>query len=217
MFVSVIIPTFNRKDLLRKCLDLLYNDVQQLPQESYEVIVTDDSENMEAKELIEGVYMSFVSWVEGPKKGPAANRNNGAKYAKGDWIIFLDNDCLPTESFLKNYIQAINTHKDYLAFEGRIFVDTKPTTLLDQAPQNEYGGCFWSCNIALNKQFFFDIGMFDEGFPYASMEDVDLFYRIKQNTNKYMFLYDASVNHPWRYNSNIVKSAIRHYKSLLFY
>ena len=59
-----------------------------------EVIVSDDSKQCIAKELIQEKY-SWVKWIEGPKKGPAANRNNGAKYATGDWFIFIDDDCEP--------------------------------------------------------------------------------------------------------------------------
>ena len=90
MTFSVIVPTCNRNDLLAKCLELL-NPANQTIKEVYEVIVTDDSKNNVAKALIEDIF-TWAKWVEGPKRGPAANRNNGAKDAKGDWLIFIDDD-----------------------------------------------------------------------------------------------------------------------------
>jgi GT2 family glycosyltransferase len=214
--ISVIIPTCNRPDLLYNCILKLQSALQLISSNDFEVIITDDSTNTLTAILVNH-HFPWIKWIEGPRKGPAANRNNGAKYADGDWLIFLDDDCLPSKNILQSYLQAIKRYPDYLAFEGRIYVNTNPSSLLDHAPINETGGCFWSCNIAINKEFFFKIGLFDESFPYASMEDVDLFYRIKKNTSKYKFIYEAEVLHPWRRIPNIVKSAYQHYGSVVYY
>src|SRR5665213_3286620 len=104
MKFSVIIPTCNRNDLLRKCLDLLAPSNQTI--DNYEIIVTDDSKDGIAKDLIKQDY-PWVCWVEGPKRGPAANRNNGAKTANGDWLVFIDDDCLPDKNVLNCYKNGI--------------------------------------------------------------------------------------------------------------
>jgi glycosyltransferase involved in cell wall biosynthesis len=91
---SVIIPTYHRNDLLAKCLDCLAPGVQTLPADQYEVIVSDDGYESTAQEMIQQNY-PWVKWVAGFRKGPAANRNNGAKYATGEWLAFTDDDCLP--------------------------------------------------------------------------------------------------------------------------
>src|SRR5438132_703059 len=91
---SIIIPTYNRNELLVKCLDALYH-IKQKANINYEVIVTDDSIEGLAEEVTKE-YNGFVKWCEGPHRGPAANRNNGARYANGEWLIFLDDDCIPS-------------------------------------------------------------------------------------------------------------------------
>src|SRR6185312_3373026 len=121
MKFSVIIPTCNRNELLHKCLNLLLVANQTIGGD-YEVIVTDDSKNNIAKNLINENY-PWVKWVDGPKKGPAANRNNGTKLAIGDWVIFIDDDCLPDTNLLREYENGINRNPGALAFEGAILPD----------------------------------------------------------------------------------------------
>jgi glycosyltransferase involved in cell wall biosynthesis len=104
-YFSVIIPTYHRNDLLAKCLDCLADGIQTLPFEQYKVIVTDDGSETTAEEMIRECY-PWVQWVAGPHKGPAANRNNGAKYAKGKWLAFTDDDCLPDPQWLETYAEA---------------------------------------------------------------------------------------------------------------
>ena len=77
--ISVIIPICHRNNLLAKCLDCLAPSVQTFPAEQYEVIVTDDGTNTTAKDMMRAQY-PWAQWLAGPKKGPAANRNNGATH-----------------------------------------------------------------------------------------------------------------------------------------
>ncbi|MDB4902311.1 MAG: b-glycosyltransferase, glycosyltransferase family 2 protein [Mucilaginibacter sp.] len=214
--ISVIIPTCNRNDLLSKCLDCLKPEIQNIPSNEYEIIVTDDSKNNIAQKLIDEYY-PWVIWVEGPKKGPAANRNNGAKIAKGEWLTFIDDDCLPNNKILYEYNKAINSFSDILAYEGRIYVDAPQTSFLQESPLNEYGERFWSCNICIKSSLFKVLGGFDQNFPFPAMEDVDFFKRLKQITDKYKFLYHAAVIHPWRKDSNLFKTNLKRYQSDLYF
>jgi GT2 family glycosyltransferase len=161
-----------------------------------EVIVTDDSKTNMAQMLI-AEHFSWVTWVNGPKQGPAANRNNGAKVAKGEWLIFLDDDCLPQSGWLGAYIKAITTAGDALVFEGCTDAERHKERFDEEAPINTTGDKLWSCNFAINKQFFGSINGFDETFPYAAMEDIDFYVRVKEVTSL-KFIKDAFVIHPWR-------------------
>ncbi|WP_026733406.1 glycosyltransferase family 2 protein [Fischerella sp. PCC 9605] len=194
---SVIIPTCRRNDLLAKCLDCLTPGVQTLTSEQYEVIVTDDGSETTAEEMIKQHY-PWAKWVAGLSKGPAANRNNGAKYAQGEWLAFTDDDCLPDPQWLETYAKAIVTEACTLVFEGRTYVDRPKKTLGETSPVNELGGYLWSCNFAIQRQLFESIGGFDERFPYAAMEDVELRLRLKNMGYKFPFIKNASVCHPWR-------------------
>lgn len=212
---SVIIPTYHRNDLLAKCLDRLAPGVQTLSADKYEVIVSDDGRETTAESMIKEQY-HWVKWVKGPQKGPAANRNNGVTYAQGEWLVFTDDDCLPDPQWLEAYSKAIVNQPDCFVFEGRTYVDQPKSSLADTAPLNETGGYLWSCNFAMQKQLFNSLGGFDERFPYAAMEDVELRTRLTKLGYKFLFLSSASVLHPWRNQGGWMKLK-QHEKSTIIY
>ena len=195
MMFSIIIPTCNRNELLGKCLDKLFYSIQNFTKQDYEVIVTDDSKENIAKEFLLQKY-SWVIWVEGPKLGPAANRNNGAKYAKGEWLLFTDDDCLPDENWLNSYKEAIN-NTGAIVYEGYTNADRSKQRFDEEAPINLSGGNLWSCNFAIKKFFFQELEGFDENFPFAAMEDIDLMFKIIK-FEKIEFVPTAIIIHPWR-------------------
>jgi len=201
MLISVIVPTYNRNDLLSQCLDRLTPAFQTLDSFDYEVIVTDDSKDNKAKQLVEEVY-PWARWAEGAHKGPAANRNSGAKQAIGNWLVFIDDDCLPEKKLLEEYKKAIIEYPESLAFEGAIFPDDIKLLKKEMAecPVNTDGNCFWSANICINKELFERVHGFDEEFLIAAQEDQDIFEKLKEVT-KIPFLRDCVVIHPVRFRS----------------
>ena len=208
--ISVIIPTYNRNDLLIKCLDCLNPSAQIMPAFDYEFIVTDDSKNNGAKKLLQEQY-PWVRWVEGPKKGPAANRNNGVKLSKGEWLVFTDDDCLPQPGWLNAYYEVINKSNDILVFEGCTDAERPKQRFDEEAPINLKGDNLWSCNFAINRELFNSAGGFDETFPYAAMEDIDFHVRIKAIAS-ISFIPQAYIIHPWR-KIEPFKSFKKHLKS----
>lgn len=215
MILSVIIPTCNRVNLLTQCLDKLIPGIQTLTFEEYEVIVSDDSKDLNTKYKVEANY-PWVRWYAGPRKGPAANRNNGAKYATGDWLVFLDDDCLPDKYLLETYKIAKFNFPEVSVFEGMIYVDRPQMRFDEVSPINLSGGHLWSCNFAIKSDVFFKINGFDEDFPFAAMEDVDIHYRLKKNKFPIQFLKSASVCHPWR-PINGLSGKIKKEQSILIY
>ena len=203
MLFSVIIPTCNRNELLSNCLDLLEKNVQTIDPSSYEVIVSDDSKDNSAKGII-GEKYTFVQWIDGPKKGPAANRNNGAKHAKGEWLVFLDDDCLPDSQILEKYHLLITGNPGVQVLEGLIERERRMKSPLERAPgnSNSKGGFLLSCNFAIKKSLFWQIGGFDENFKYPHMEDYDLNRRIAATNEKILFAVEAKVTHPYRKMKN---------------
>lgn len=195
MKFSIIIPTYLRNEDLKLCLEQLSSSAQNFSKEAFEIIVTDDSPNGTAKELIASSFPT-VQWTKGPGKGPAANRNHGASLAKGEWLIFLDDDCIPTQDWLIAYQEKFNN--GFQVLEGKTVTDRVQIRLNEEAPVNEEGGNLWSCNFAIQSNVFFEIGMFDEHFPYAAMEDTDLYVRLLQSNTNILFLPKAMVVHPWR-------------------
>ena len=201
--LSVVIPTYERPDDLRICLNSLSKDIQ-LGSPSYEIIVTDDSKSKVSKRMVEKEFPD-VSWGKGKQNGPAGNRNAGVGRAKGKWIVFVDDDCIAQEGYLNAYAKAIKSNPEIQVFEGRIFADRPRKTLAEGAPINEDGGLLWTSNLCIEKDLFTKIGGFNEIFRYA-YEDVDLAHRIKKYGYKTNFIPQAAVCHPWRNNVNSVNN-----------
>ena len=91
---SLVVPTCNRPSILQKCLLSIIN-AQDFDRLVSDVIITDDSTSNETRELLTEAFNGYnILYINGPRKGPAANRNNGAKLAKATWLIFLDDDII---------------------------------------------------------------------------------------------------------------------------
>ena len=195
VFFSVVVPTYERPDDLRICLNSLSKEIQ-LGSPTYEIIVTDDSKSNNSRRMVEKEFPN-VSFGKGKQNGPAGNRNAGVERAKGEWIVFLDDDCIAQEGYLKAYAKAIKANPDVLVFEGRIFADRPRRTWAEGCPENSSGGMLWTSNLCIKKSLFFEIGKFDERFKVA-YEDVEFEYRLKKQNIKTLFVSDAEVCHPWR-------------------
>jgi GT2 family glycosyltransferase len=210
MFLSVVIPTCDRIDLLGNCLDGLAPGRQNngairgedngqnpaRPLFAYEIIVTDDGAGGQAREFVQKHY-PWVKWVAGPCRGPAANRNNGAKYTEGEWIVFIDDDCLPDAGWLA----AIWTHAssgEFDVIEGRTVIPDKVDNPFRQGVENLSAGNYWSCNLAVRRDTFIELKGFDEDFLEAGGEDMEFGYRIRKYGLRAVFEDRALVFHPTR-------------------
>lgn len=210
IFFSVIVPTCHRNDDLERCLERLQiaNPDESRPDSGtdfitakegfqYEVIVTDDGTQSTAETLIAQKFQ-WVKWVRGPHRGPAANRNHGASQARGDWLVFIDDDCIPGTRWLEAYASATATFLECVVFEGRTVPIGLKTRADQECPINLEGGHLWSCNFLIKRQLFFELGGFDERFPLASLEDIDFQKRLNEAGQAVKFVCGAQAEHPWR-------------------
>lgn len=192
--VAIVIPTFRRTEILIQCL-------RQLPcsEQDLDVIVTDDGD---AELTRQALHQEFprVTVVQGPQKGPAANRNCGAKATTAPLLIFLDDDCIPSPDLVERYSRFADENPGIDVFEGRITAIGKRKGFADYCPDNETGGHLWSCNFAIRHALFDKIGGFDEHFPFAANEDMALYLRAKSES-LVKFLPDAQVRHAWQRRS----------------
>ncbi len=207
LLFSVVIPTCRRNESLARCLRQIIGGAQQFPADRFEVIVTDDGPPADnAAAMVERDFPG-VRWIAGPRRGPAANRNCGGTAARAPWLVFTDDDCLPQPTWLSAYAARLMAGiGDCHVLEGRTtdggIKDPGPFYV---APDNEKGGMLWSCNLAIERSFFEKLGGFDEKFPFPHLEDVDLRLRLDDAGCCYLFVPDASVDHPPR----PVSSALR--------
>jgi GT2 family glycosyltransferase len=100
---TVIVPTHNRRALLLDVLDALAR--QTAPPERFEVVVVADGCVDGTEEALAGLRLPFVLRVlQQPGVGPAGARNAGAQDARGQVLIFLDDDIEPSRSFVEAHL-----------------------------------------------------------------------------------------------------------------
>jgi len=189
--VAVIIPTRNRHGLLMRCLGRIIPYVSVHPECS--IIVSDDGDALQTREAL-GEGLASVQIVQGPRRGPSANRNCGATHAIAEILIFLDDDCIPDPNLIAIYQDAAGKNPQVDVFEGRISAAGEAQSFADAVPANETGGYLWSCNFAIRRDLFVKVNGFDERYPFAAMEDVDLHLRVKR-LSTVLFQPEARVWH----------------------
>jgi GT2 family glycosyltransferase len=97
---SVVVPTYERPDALRGCLESLA--ALDYPRERYEVVVVDDGGRKPLGEVLAPAQEQMcVELVAQPHGGPGAARNAGVAHAGGELIAFTDDDCRPRPDWLR--------------------------------------------------------------------------------------------------------------------
>jgi glycosyltransferase involved in cell wall biosynthesis len=199
LFFSVVIPTYNRKPILEKCLRAIEN--QQLRDgsvvEGYEVVLVDDGSTDGTLEWLESHKSEFphVLPYSQDHKGPAAARNLGVEQAKGDTIIFIDSDLVVTEQFLQAHADALVQGQQQLGSvsgaapeEPRLFTYgwVINTCNFDNPTSEPYkitdfsAAYFATGNVAIARKWLEKAGLFDTRFQLYGWEDLELGVRLKQ-------------------------------------
>ena len=190
MFFSVVIPTYNRKPILEKCLKAL--EVQVLSTSSvvsdYEIVLVDDGSNDGTLEWLETHKDEFphVRTFEQAHMGPAAARNLGVEKAKGDTIIFIDSDLVVTEVFLQAHADALTEAEKKFGNDKFFTYGAVINTANFENPTSEpykltdYSAAFFATgNVAIAKHWLEEAGLFDTGFQLYGWEDLELGVRLK--------------------------------------
>jgi len=191
---SVVIPTCGRPERLTAVLDLLDPTRQGIAPDEYEIIVSDDGDSDETSAGLRARF-PHVRWLRGPGRGPAANRNHGARHAIGDWLIFTNDDCQPIEGWLRA-LATEASRGEAEVIEGKIVVPAKRPSVFTRDVENLTGGCFWSANLAIERRTFERLRGFDEDFGEAGGEDMEFAHRFRVNDLRTVFCPDALICHP---------------------
>jgi glycosyltransferase involved in cell wall biosynthesis len=183
--VSVIIPTYNRKDVLHETLKSLAQ--QTYPTDGLEVIVVDDG-STDGTDKIAGEAMPFaLRYFRQSNQGDAAARNHGARQSQADVLVFLDDDMSLAPNYLTCVVHAHNKYPNRImvgtwdlwqaeasvlsqslnsslptgAFYARpehrqsLSQSSDQSNLLPELPFRDV----YSNNMSLRRQAYFDIGM----------------------------------------------------------
>ena len=102
MFISVVIPTYNRLPILRKCLQALEDQQLESPLGAYEIVLVDDGSTDETVHWLDAHATAFphLRLIRQEHGGPAEGSNRGVEHAHGDVIVFIDSDLVVTPTFL---------------------------------------------------------------------------------------------------------------------
>jgi GT2 family glycosyltransferase len=191
MQASVIIPTFNRRDLVLRAVSTLLR--QDFPAADYEIIVVVDGSadgTADALRLLEPACRLRI--IEQENRGPSAARNTGYRAAEADLLLFLDDDMLCDPQLLAAHVTAHKTPDRVVAFGSLFLSDDTPPSLAAECFRSEIGafhleqerrpGAEWritDCvfsNASLSRALLEDVGGFDETFRMR--EDLELGTRL---------------------------------------
>jgi glycosyltransferase involved in cell wall biosynthesis len=189
MFLSVVIPTYNRLPILQKCLRALERQRLEAPISNYEVVVVDDGSTDETVQwlLHNGGEVPHVRLVQQDHGGPAEGRNRGVDYARGDVIVFIDSDLVVTEDFLISHARRLeqtwHERGDRLCFTYGAVINTAnfddPTSEPHKLRDLSWA-YFATGNVAIDREVLERSGLFDTRFRLYGWEDLELGERLRR-------------------------------------
>ena len=184
--VSIIIINYNGQELLEKCLDSLF----KIDYENFEVIIVDNNSTDNTIEFVAKNYPSVIIVKLDSNKGFAEPNNIGAKIAKGEFLLFLNNDTIVNPTFLNELVLEITKNSKTAICQSLLL---RPDRTIDSSGDfiDKIGVVYNSKTIITNvrkifspraasmlikKNVFDKLNGFDEKFIF-SFEDVDLGWR----------------------------------------
>jgi glycosyltransferase involved in cell wall biosynthesis len=190
MFLSVVIPTYNRLPILRQCLQALERQSQEPPLEGYEVVVVDDGSTDATVAWLEGAIaageLPHLRLIRQEHGGPAQGRNRGVEAARGDVIVFIDSDLVVAPHFLLSHVRSLEQDwrrsGDRLSFTYGAVINTadfhNPTA--ERHKLRDLSWAFFATgNVAIERALLERAGLFDTAFHLYGWEDLELGERLR--------------------------------------
>jgi GT2 family glycosyltransferase len=206
-FVSIVIPTLNRRNRLRVCLNSLLN--LNYPQSKMEIIIVDGDSNDGTKEMVQAEYTNVKLAID-KREGISYARNAGGKMAQGNIIAFTDDDCVVDKDWLTNLVTAF--HNDKIAAVGGPVTLLNPGAFPRKLVESPTLGTFSSgsiecktrvlitANLAVRKKVFENIKfnvLFGrrKSLLYKWEEDVEFSQRLLDSGYELLYVPTAKVYH----------------------
>jgi len=190
--VSVVIPTYNRLDTLRRVVPTLL--AQDLPSSEYELLVCDSRSTDGTAEYLSRVreMHSNVHHIAGSYSGRAGARNAGIAAAQGDVVIFNDADILASPDLLSIHLRhhrerrgiaVVGLEVQVKDFEEYLYKRDHPATRGHLHPPSRKKLSwlyFLTGNASVRRDDLVRAGSFDEDFTGYGHEDLELGYRLQR-------------------------------------
>ncbi len=208
---SIIIPTFNGAARIGHCLDALES---QIAGTGIEILVVDDGSKDDTAAVAERYPSARV--IRQKNAGPAAARNRGAQEARGRILLFTDDDCVPMPDWLDAMLGAF---RDPEVVGAKGIYCTRQRSIAARFVQIEYEDKYRlmagqpsidfvdTYSAGFVRERFLEMGGYDQSFPVACAEDIELSYRMSARGWKMVFVPGAIVyhTHPATFSSYLRK------------
>lgn len=214
--VSIIILSYNTKNLLRDCLSSIFKTAKNIP---FEVIVLDNASSDGSSEMVKKEFGQVVSIEQQENVGFAKGVNTASKKAKGEYLLLVNSDTQILEGSIGEMVDYMQKNEKAGVLGGRLQdshgtveksfggFPTLLSVLFDQKKVDEavvgernvdwVNGGF----MLLRKSLFVKLGGFDERF-FMYVEDMDFCYRVKKEGYLVVWLPQALVTHVGQGSSN---------------
>jgi glycosyltransferase involved in cell wall biosynthesis len=207
-YLSIIIPYHNSETTIGRLVASIFSSVGA---PTVEVLIVDDGSKHELKitgsELFAFKRKPVRIIRQKHNKGPAAARNRGAKLARGKFLVFLDSDVELFPDTLHNLARVYLKDPDVVALTG-VWVKEQRTDdffpnfkalrdwsyWINERDKSGYYFLFSTRIASIKKTVFLRLGGFDEKYPGALVEDIELTYRIARRY-AIIFAQDVRVRH----------------------
>jgi len=201
---SIVIPTRNRPEQLAECLQAIQR--LDFDKDRFEIIVVDDGSRVSMKDQLGGTEdLQKTQWIRIPNSGPAAARNSGSGDSRGEYLVFIDDDCVPPPDWLTNVARCVTLYPDCL-IGGRTLTrlvrNAYSTTsqVIVEAAYNFYNAAPFSArflpsnNMVVRADLFALAGGFNESFRIAS-EDREFCDRWLHQDRRIVFCKEIVLSH----------------------
>ena len=206
--LSIVIPTYNRVDILRETIENLLN--QSLSKERFEIIIVDDGSIDGTADMLNYLKSQTIHNLKAYRQEnqlSGSARNLGIKAASGPIILSMDDDLTAHPDLLKYHLEFHHTYPkpgsavlgmvktgadgvDLLTPNNRTIFSSYMTEHCDPIVDVSY---FTTQNVSLKKEFVIKAGMFTPGLP--RLDDMDLAFRLKEKGLKLIYCPKAVVIH----------------------
>jgi len=170
--ISIIMPCFKRVGQTLKTVDLLLKSKGLNQDYAMEVIITDDTPTDELEKALKEKFADQIIYSKPTKQGIAASKNNGARLANNEILIFCDSDMEVEEDTILKTIQGLENHPTAGAIGGQVIWRTgdkdgqldrpRPEDRTQRVGDTVYTEALYSRYIATYKSVFDQVGGYDE-------------------------------------------------------
>lgn len=217
MDLSIIIPSFNTKQLLDRCLISIYAGLKH-SSITFEIIVVDNASDDGTKELLKSKYTRVINIFNKNNAGYGKANNQGIVKAKGEYIILLNSDIQAVGRAIEHLLTFAKLHRQSFVGGKLLNEDSTPQAscgpmytlpvvflmlfakgdalgITRSSPLKEkpVGWVSGACLLG-SKKAFLATGLFDEGI-FMYMEDIEFLYRAGEKGYTTLFCPGASFVH----------------------